>query len=1007
MSSSKNENELSNPGKNYDTESYNDLDSIPDDNQSKDTSLEMFKDIVESESNESYTKVLEDDQVKRWKEMSSFSAMANSDVDDIIFHEDDDDDDARRRQQEMSAFAALANSNIDDTLIDNDAARRQREMTAFAAMANSDIDNALINDDSARRRKEMNTFAAMANTDVETDHNNSKSIVSNLSPEESSGTFVSGKIASAFESNRNLNAALASLGNDVSIKTIEPPKVEFKPLDDYSQMKQRIPNHKDMYSECIHVAKPLFFGSSIPATLSQAIETKKLKEAQVESFRDEMNRNVESILTAFGYGASSFEDVLNEEEEKSPNNNIITLFEPIWGDRQRLHWEDRVAQENNSLPESEANLEEHDEILAKDDSSSSILEGIEYPSHNDKSLPKQKSHDQILREENDSVKDDQSSLFLQYARGNFDLYDDSLTEDRNSVKSTSESNAVNSNTFLQIPGYNGSFEGSELKKQVGLNDNLSKALKSLSINGMGNASLSAADAGDVAIEASKDFHITVKDGRPLTNLEMANGSVPIYGCDDSPLPAPNDLGIYETKEDQIQSIHLSKSQETIASRAVPNIFGSIVCPSACLGPNDSQGWYSHRSRQHRGAQSHNDVASNLNSNRKTYSVQYSHSRASSNSESLIPNVEDKTDLPSPLPPPPRYAKSSRKIHHKDRETSSSFGQFSSSSDSITQRKSQSDIDDRRIGWWNIQDDFGLKANKDIVNEGYEMLKLPASREATRDDFSWMMYPTQDKVLSENRSFAELHSAVDTIKYIPYLSDRDPLLQHVQIDTQFVGFPTVGEIEPFFCSLAIWNVATTSISSSHNDLSEVKIDFESSGRITESLHFDIVSDPEVEKRCRVALWPYSYQQNAFEVLSPENEAIMFEGTRCGVFPIHSRYDIRNLYAVLIVHKILTDNNELDIYQNHSMNPKFDDGHTRTKIPESDLRKLRERAGKSAERFGPLITPFAFGVAPLVEILGSSPPHIPTSRAAQIPLFRMTAGEGEKPILDHIFAVTNQR
>ena len=138
-------------------------------------------------------------------------------------------------------------------------------------------------------------------------------------------------------------------------------------------------------------------------------------------------------------------------------------------------------------------------------------------------------------------KNDQSSLFLQYARAEYDGYSDSALIEKDILSSVPETNVLESSTFRQITNPNNSFEGSELKKQVGLNDNLSKALASLSIGtGVGGASLSAADAGAAAIEAGRAMSVTVRDGRPLTNLETANGRVPLYGCDDAPLPIPNE-----------------------------------------------------------------------------------------------------------------------------------------------------------------------------------------------------------------------------------------------------------------------------------------------------------------------------------------------------------------------------------------------------------------------------------------------------------------------------------
>ena len=301
---------------------------------------------------------------------------------------------------------------------------------------------------------------------------------------------------------------------------------------------------------------------------------------------------------------------------------------------------------------------------------------------------------------------------------------------------------------------------------------------------------------------------------------------------------------------------------------------------------------------------------------------------------------------------------------------------------------------------------GAARGRDVdCDETIAPLQLPPLREETRDDFSWTTYPTEEKLKIENRSFTELHASIDTIKCLPYLSDRDPLLRHVQIDTQIVGFPSTGEVEPFFCTLAVWHVE---INTTFSESDVPHINWSSSGRITESLHFDVVNELEVEQKCRAALWPFLEKDLELESLDSEgmDSSCLLQGTRCGVFPIHARYEMTNLYAVIIVHKTLTEDSDLDVYMN-APKQKSDDRNNQIKSTKPDVAKLRTKAQKTADRFGQLLMPFAFGVAPLVQILGPTPPHIPTSRAVQIPLFKMVAGEGDKPIVDHILAVTHPR
>ena len=151
-----------------------------------------------------------------------------------------------------------------------------------------------------------------------------------------------------------------------------------------------------------------------------------------------------------------------------------------------------------------------------------------------------------------------------------------------------------------------SFEGSELKKQVGLNDNLSAALASLGggdDNGNGRTeSMAAAEAGAAALLAADSLILTTKAGRLKTNLELTGGREPLYGCDDMPLPIEADLGVFETKEDQVKATERRRTQEIIREAPIPNIFGPLACPSPCTSPDDNQSWNS-RSATRRAANS--------------------------------------------------------------------------------------------------------------------------------------------------------------------------------------------------------------------------------------------------------------------------------------------------------------------------------------------------------------------------------------------------------------------
>ena len=982
------------------------------------------------------------DAIRRRNEMSTFAAMANADLPYSPSEEEIKRDEARRKS-EMSAFAAMANADVPYSPGENDMkreeARRDAKMSSFPAMANAYVAPDSPSEDeiakeTARRQNEMNAFAALANADLTSSGVSSPGINQNYVAGDSQdemnyftatssivqkndiqrsddksydgisatnsggGTFVSAKSQTSGESNRNLNAALASLasqGDSAKDNVHEACKSEFSTLGslpEIKQAKQRKPHHSQMYSECVRVAKPLFFGNCIhPRILNEAKELQSCSSHLLSNKSNNEMINLESVFTVFGEKCGI---------DVSDRNRFVTLYEPVWGDTQRLHREDRI------LDVEADSIEDMNKSKKPDEKASSSR----------KSKTQEKTDAEKRKETIDnshaintslnvshSNNTDSSDLFLKYARGDIDGYGKSMSWEKSTLPPVSETDPADLNcTFRQISNNGkGSFEGSELKKQVGLNDNLSKALEQLSndsgLGGTTAASLAAADAGAAAIEAARAISVRLKDGRPLSNLEMVGGRVPLYGCDDAPLPVPNDLGIFETKEDQYQSIMEVEAQDMIASRAVPNIFGSIVCPSNCSGPDDSQSWFSNRNSSDFSLKTHPN--GNLSSTQFEKLHYPRSSRGFSNIDSDFPAIDDKSDLPSPLRPPPPSNRQHQSVSRTHTSSESNFGQNTQ----IHPLKHERSVDGQklqnksyqRIGWWNISDDFGLKPKKQKSrnkDSKLSSLQLLPSRNERRFDFSWVMYPSQDKLVNENRSFAELHPAVDTIKCLPYLSDRDPNVRHVQIETQIVSFPSIGEIEPFFCSMAIWHVDTVTQGTN-------SINWENSGRITEFLHFDVVNDHEVEESCSASLWPYL--DSNLETESSDS-LCKLQGTRCGVFPLHSHYDMENLHAVLIVHKTLSEESDVDIYLNSSKQ-KVDENNQPIKVTAQDLERYRQRAGKAAERFGQLLIPFAFGVAPLVQIIGSNPPKIPASRAAQIPLFKFIAGERDDPIINHILAV----
>jgi hypothetical protein len=128
-------------------------------------------------------------------------------------------------------------------------------------------------------------------------------------------------------------------------------------------------------------------------------------------------------------------------------------------------------------------------------------------------------------------------------------------------------------------------------------------------------------------------------------------------------------------------------------------------------------------------------------------------------------------------------------------------------------------------------------------------------------------------------------------------------------------------------------------------------------------------------------------------------MQLQGTRCGVFPLPSNLNVANLYAVLIVHKVLSEDTDFEIYLKQSKK-------ARSAGP-IDINKFRAKAEKASNQHGSFLMPFAFGVAPLLQVFGAENPVIASSRAVQIPLFRFSAGLGERQIIDHIMVMLYPR
>jgi hypothetical protein len=437
------------------------------------------------------------------------------------------------------------------------------------------------------------------------------------------GTFVADSI-NVPDKNDNLSAALAmfetEIPNDFKKKeSSHKNNTDGNPGDAvmnvFSSSTRVKPAYDEIYSEKILVQRPLFFGTVIPERIQKLVLEGRehiLKSEKTTSDDDSHHllsphedtavdqkkesklntRNIENLLEALGHVTlPSAGSTPTEMKLKSH----MTLYEPVWGSDARLKREQRISELLQKQKDANSHLEETNDnmevpILNRTISSSnqSSIESMISP---DMSVGR-KSLTSSSADEKMSSPDTAENSFLKMARA---TSGGTFVGPEGTMVSISQSNMMN----------RGTFEKSELRKQIGINDNLSRALESLSRTEGSDSkrdrdsstSFGPVDGAETAAEAMNSLTEHVKDGRPLSNLEITGGKVPLYGCDDEPLPTFIDLKIPETKEDQIRSYEQYESEEVISSQAVPNVFGSLVCPSHSSGPNDNKSWFKRRSGQ--------------------------------------------------------------------------------------------------------------------------------------------------------------------------------------------------------------------------------------------------------------------------------------------------------------------------------------------------------------------------------------------------------------------------
>lgn len=828
-----------------------------------------------------------------------------------------------------------------------------------------------------RRQQEISSFAAMALADTFSEHDDEDVHLALTPKRKTSGTF-------AFTDRKNSNAHDAShldaAVSALSAETAEP--LTLPSLEKFQQIEQepRLMTDTPMFSEEVSMPRPLFFGAIVPPrVLREAREM--IRNALIDMQHKESDpmpqlsdfphavRNVIGALRVYGFGIDVLIQDWDERSEFWRGDPNVSTYQPVWTEQLRAsrvqdflarRRPDPVTRSHTAParlmdaaetvppsctvePRSKENeqfnswLQGDDDSLGRDDSIGSLrtLEDTIQPVQDDgyvSGTVDEKSSDRPLTEQ---------QLFSQWARGN---------DSRGYINNSAQSDKFDHSTFARIPtkaadSDDDSVIDDELKKQVGVNDHLSKAIESLA--GNDNATIALTESQKLLSQ----IPVNSNRGRPLTNFELTNGREPLFGCDDPPLPVEGDLGIHETKEEQIKSQEQKRSQEIIEKFVAPNVFGPVSCPNPALNPDDFHSWNARGPSGQR-----------LN---RTPS-QGTAAGASSASDALsLPSLQGKRsivgDAGSRVPKPPK--------------------------ESAMKKRS---LPKKRVGWWSPSLDPVIKGDSSAIASAPPKVEdtptqlPPTHHSSTAIVVSSPLEPTPEMLRHDNLPLSRMHAATSMSHVLPYLSDRPPSFRYVQIDAQAVGFPAIGcELEPLYCTLVIYNVET--IYGGSNESGPTP-DLRRCGRVTEALSFDIVNDKDIAERCTDALWAYSSNTE-----TPGDSESRLELTRCGVFPLPSNLNVANLYAFLIVHKVLpADEGDMDVY----LKPRKVD---------VDANRLRSHAEQSSKRHGKFLVPFAFGVAPLLQVFGVDNPITPTSRAVEIPLSRFSPGLGERQIIDHIMVM----
>lgn len=917
---------------------------------------------------------------------------------------------------------------------------RRQEINMFAAMANGDF-NAVVASDPV-------SAGGAAVVEADSSRNLFSAAAMAADP---SGTFnLQGSLPSgtesqsyaAFAKNHNLEAAAAALDKDenpAAKNAADNPQTTFFSQKDAAVFSpQKFPKlapRTPMHSQLVHLQKPLFFGHKLPPRVIDEAKEIVDKCPKDRPFPPEV-QNLISAIRTYGHGY----DLLKEDSESTP---YATVFCPKWSERLPAPSDPPAKGDVHEIsPDSDVGFgssaavseiqtaagqpsgEQHTGTSAKNSISvetsmneqdlfSMWARGEDVATSSPNGSPvasptlerpyldrdtSEGSLSSIARQNSDEVMSDRD-LFSQWARGESPREDGNAANSMLGASSSSIGFAANgdtsvarrrsssdsrtdkvSGTFLNLPAYEEEDDDevvvSELKKKVGVNEHLNAALAYLEEERDDSRNVSAA----IEDSTNKMSHIplTADGGRPLTNHELMNGVAPLFGCDDASLPTEADLGTYSTGDEQQRYREQRRDQAIIENCCPQNIFGPLACPTPALNPEDNHSWTSRTSppiKATKGFDSHPGI--------------------------------------------PRTVAHSADAPFVGAGGASKLGGNMSSASSVASKAPhllEKRLDPRlRYGWWNNprNDDVAsgssnheAKSSEGDLNVLSQKIKVGAAEEekpslvlppelhpAGNVLVQTGLEPTAEKLQEHNRPLSHLHPATSIAQSLPFLSDRPPSYRYLQVDTQAVGFLGLGgEVEPLFCSLAIYHVETIAPNAAKDSSLSPIPNLQRCGKVTETLHFDVVSDETIEQRCRGALWPFGSR----------TEDEMSRGTRCGVFPLPSNLNISNLYAILIVHKVVSEGSDLDPYLLPTGTASENSDGTTV-----DLESLRRRAEKACSQQGKFLMPFSFCVAPLVQVFGADIPVVPSSRLVEIPLFKFSAEKGERQIIDHIMVMLYPR